>query len=220
MLGGGRMERVEHAENTIEVFENDIDLYLHQFQDEQEIEDFKQVGQSVWNGALMYINRHVFKNNNHLLKSKDNIYNTNIVNNNIPMCTNYNMYNYNIINQLLDYYIYLCSINNKEISIMGFSKLTGIDTDTINSWGNNENKLSSTCSVIYKKLSQMREESLSNKLADGKQNPVGVLAILNRHYQWNLPGVSKEQANKGSLTAAELPKLNGGKVLEITQESP
>jgi hypothetical protein len=215
MLGGGKVERVEHTENTIEVFENDIDLYLHQFQDEQEIEDLRTVPQSVWNGALMYVNRHVFKNNNHLLKSKDNIYNTNITNNNIPMYTNYNMYNYNIINQLLDYYIYLCSINNKEISIMGFSKLTGIDTDTINSWGNNENKLSSSCSVIYKKLSQMREESLSNKLVDGKQNPVGTIAVLNRQFGWASPYVSDANRNKSSLTAAELPKLNGGKVLEL-----
>jgi hypothetical protein len=96
---------------------------------------------------------------------------------------------------------------NKEVSIIGFSNLTGIDTDTINDWGNNSNKLSTSCSVIYKKLSKMREESLSNKLADGKQNPVGILAILNRHYQWNLPGVSKESAKAGALSAAELPRL-------------
>ena len=60
------------------------------------------------------------------------------------------------------------------------------------------------------KLSYFREESLSNKLADGKQNPVGILAILNRHYQWNLPGVSKESARQNALTAADLPKLGGG----------
>ena len=202
------MERVNNTDDILEVFENDIDMYLKLFKEEQEIEDLRAVPQSVWNGALMYINRHVFKNNNHLLKSKDNIYNTNIVNNNIPMCTNYNMYNYNIINQLLDYYIYLCSINNKEISIMGFSKLTGIDTDTINSWGNNENKLSTSCSVIYKKLSQMREESLSNKLVDGKQNPVGTIAVLNRQFGWASPYTSDANRNKASLTAAELPKLS------------
>jgi hypothetical protein len=129
------------------------------------------------------------------------------------------MYNYNIINQLLDYYIYLCSINNKEISIMGFSKLTGIDTDTINSWGNNENKLSSSCSVIYKKLSQMREESLSNKLADGKQNPVGVIAMLNRHYGWASPYTADSNRQKSSLTAAELPKL-GANCSPQTNKTP
>lgn len=62
--------------------------------------------------------------------------------------------------------------------------------------------------MVYKKLNQYREESLSNKLVTGKQNPVGILGVLNRHYQWNMPGVSREQANKTTLTAAELPKLD------------
>lgn len=214
------MEKVTAEQPIIEVFENDIDVYLRQFQEEQEIEDMRTVPQSVWNGALMYVNRHLFKNNSHLLKSKDNIYNTSIVNNSIPVYTNYNMYNYSIINQLLDYYIYICCINNKEISIMGFSKLTGIDTDTINSWGNNENKLSSSCSVIYKKLCQMREESLSNKLADGRQNPVGVIAMLNRHYGWASPYTS-DSRNKQQIGAdglRELGQLKPHNFVQIEQK--
>ena len=210
------MEKVTAEQPSIEVFENDIDLYLRQFQEEQEIEDMRTVPQSVWNGALMYINRHLFKNNSHLLKSKDNIYNTNIINNSIPMYTNYNMYNYDVINQLLDYYIYICCINNKEISIMGFSKLTGIDTDTINSWGNNENKLSSSCSVIYKKLCQMREESLSNKLADGRGNALGVIAMLNRHYGWASPYTS-DSRNKQLIGAHGLRELGQSKPPNFVQ---
>lgn len=195
------MEKVEHTESTIEVFENDIDLYLHQFQEEQGIEDLRTVPQSVWNGALMYINRHVFRNKE-VLKSND-IYNIN--NNDIP--TNFNSYNYDLVNKVLDYYIYLCQVNNKEVSIIGFSNLTNIDTDTINEWGNDRVKLSSMTTVIYKKLHKMREESLSNKLADGKQNPVGVIAMLNRHYGWASPYTADSNRQRGSLTAAELPKL-------------
>ena len=111
--------------------------------------------------------------------------------------------------KILDIYIYdMCMKYDKEVSILGFSTLTGIDQENIYNWGNESNKLSTSSFQIYKKLNAMREESLSNKLATGKQNPVGVLAILNRHYQWNLPGVSRESA-KQSLTAAELPKLCG-----------
>lgn len=210
------MERISSEETTIEVFENDIEYYLQEFAEKQSIEDFRQVPQSVWNGALMYVNRHVFKPNQHLLKS-NNSYDTGMYNNNISVTTNYNMYNYDLVSKVVDYYIYLCLVHNKEISIIGFSNLTGIDTDTINEWGNNSNRLSTSCSVIYKKLSKMREESLSNKLADGKRNPVGILAILNRHYSWNLPGVSKENAKQGALSAAELPKLGAknGIVAEI-----
>lgn len=207
------MERVEHTESTIEVFENDIDLYLHQFQEEQEIEDLRTVPQSVWNACLMYIQRHVFSDRS-TLKEHNNIYSGNTI---TP--TNCNSYNYNIVNKILDYYIYLCNTYNKEISIMGFSKLTGIDIDTISLWGNDSNRLSSASLVIYKKLMQEREESLSNKLADGKQNPVGVIAMLNRHYGWASPYTADSNRQKASLTAAELPKLgdkNRGYVNQIT----
>jgi hypothetical protein len=197
------MQRIEtDGQSIIEVFENDIDFYLHQFQDEQGIDDLRTVPQSVWNGALRYIYRNVFKPNSNILKS-NTLYN--IDNNIIP--SNCNMYNYNIVSDIADYYIYLCQIHNKEISIIGFSNLTGIDNETINVWGNDSNKLSSSGFGIYKKLVKMREESLSNKLADGKQNPVGVIAMLNRHYGWASPYTADSNKHKQALTAQELPKL-------------
>ena len=195
------MEKVQDQEQTIEVFENDIQLYLSMFCEENGIEDMKKESQSVWNGALRYIRRHVF-NNKDVLKSKDNI---NIYNNNIP--STFNAYNYDTVNSICDIYIDLCFINDKEVSIIGFSNLTGIDNDTINIWGNNDNKLSSLSFGIYKKLSQFREESLSNKLVTGNKNPVGVIAVLNRQYGWASPYTSDSNRQKRSLTAAELPKL-------------
>ena len=62
------MERVTETENTIEVFENDIDLYLHQFCEDNDIDDLKRESQSVWNSCLRYIYTHVFKPNNNILK--------------------------------------------------------------------------------------------------------------------------------------------------------
>ena len=131
------MEKVQDQENTIDIFENDIQLYLSMFCEENGIDDMKKESQSVWNGALRYIRRHVF-NNKDVLKSKDNI---NIYNNNIP--STFNAYNYDTVNYICDIYIDLCFINDKEVCIIGFSNLTGIDNETINVWGNNDNKLSS-----------------------------------------------------------------------------
>lgn len=199
------MEVVTDAGSTIEIFENDIEYYLQEFCDKQNIEDLRQVPQSVWNGALRYVYNHVFKPNNHILKSNIN-YN---INNNI-MPTNCNMYNYDIILQIVDYYVYnMCMVYSKEVSIIGFETLTGITQETIYTWGNNENKLSSKGSEIYKKLTRMREESLSNKLADGKQNPVGVIAILNRQFGWASPYTSDARKQQRALSASELPKLGG-----------
>ena len=197
------MEHVEDCSNSIEVFENDIDLYLQEFAKRDEIEDYRQVGQSVWNSALRYIYNHVFKPSPRLLKSHVNI---NIAGNEIP--SNCNAYNYDLVSDICDYYIYnMCMRYNKEVSVLGFVTLTGIDESTLYEWGNNVNKLSSSGFKIYKKLVQMREESLSNKLVDGKQNPVGTIAVLNRQFGWASPYTSDANRSRNSLTASELPKL-------------
>lgn len=204
------MEKVQDAGNTIEIFENDIQLYLSMFCEEQGIKDMTKESQSRWSACLTYIQRHVF-NNKDLLKQSNNIYNLNSI-----MDSNYNMYNYDLLYNILEYYIYLCNMYNKEISSMGYSKLIGISNEIISIWGNDNNKLSSKGFEIYKKLNQEREESLSNKLADGRQNPVGVIAILNRQYGWASPYTSDSNRQKTALTAAELPKL-GGNAPEVVQ---
>lgn len=196
------MEQIERIEEEqTEVFENDMELYLSQFCEEQGIDDMKRESQSVWNAALMYIKRHVF-NDPHTLKARDNIYNTNAI-----MDSNYNSYNYDTVDRVCDYYIYMCMMYDKEVSAVGFSLLTGIDRYTILTWREEGTKLNRKSSVIGKKIQDFREESLSAKLATANKNPVGILAILNRHYQWNLPGVSKESSKQRVLPASELPKL-------------
>lgn len=198
------MEKVEHQEPSIEVFENDIDYYLQEFKESQDIEDLRTVPQSVWNACLMYIQKRVFSNRNDL-KQSNYIYNNNSI-----MDSNYNSYNYDLLDNILDYYIYLCGLYNKECSIVGYSKLLNIPVQTIMEWGNNynnSNRLSSKSLDIYQKLCREREESLSNKLVDGKQNPVGTIAVLNRQFGWASPYTSDANRQKQSLTAAELPKL-------------
>ena len=177
------MEKVEAAEDTQEVFENDIAMYLRIFCEEQGIEDMRAASQSVYNACLKYIQRHVFKDKD-ILRDKSNIYNKN---NNIM--SNYNRYNYDLLNDICDYYIYISMLYDKEVSIMGFSNLTGIDNDTITTWSKPD-RLSPLSMSIYKKLCENREESLSNKLVTGNKNPVGVIAVLNRQFGWASPYTS------------------------------
>lgn len=185
--------------DEIEIYDNEIKLQLDNFCDDFQIEDMSKESQNKWNAALLYIYKYVFKGTNKL-KDKSNIS---------------NRYDIDVVNNICDIYVNYCYLYDKEISIMGFSKLTGIDTDTINSWGNNEYMASSNASVIHKKLTKEREESLSNILISGKRNPVGILGALNRHYQWNMPGVSNKGDTKAVLTAAELPQLNKSNVVEL-----
>ena len=198
------MEKVENTE-TSQVYENDMELYLSQFCKDQKIEDIRQESQSVWNAALMYIKRHAF-NDSDCLKSKE-MHN---IDGFMGGYSNYNAYDYELVSHVCDYYIYMCMMYDKEVSAIGFSLLTGIDRYTIATWRDEGTKSSTLSSDIGKKISDFREESLSAKLATAKRNPVGILAILNRHYGWNLPGVSREQQNqKQALTASDLPQLGG-----------
>ena len=84
------MEKVQEQGRTIEVFENDMQLYLAMFCEENGIEDMKKESQAVWNSCLRYIYKHVFKNTDSL-KQSNNIYN---INNPIPSNHNRNYYNY------------------------------------------------------------------------------------------------------------------------------
>ena len=181
------MEKVQETPDTPEVFQNDIELYLSQFCEEHNIEDMTKEPQSRWNAALMYINKYVFSDKS-ILKLNKNI---NKNNTNCIMDSNFYMYDLDKLEYILYIYYYLCSVYDKECSIMGYSLLTGINYDTLMDWGADERKLSTKGFDIVQKLRIFREESLSNKLATGNKNPVGILAILNRHYAWNLPGVSR-----------------------------
>lgn len=201
------MEKVQDQPQTLEVFENDIALYLSEFCQEQGIEDIKKESQSVWNGALMYIRRHVFADPQTLRTAEplegyeNNTYNNKYSNLNKSTC---NRYDIDKVNMICDYYIYMCNVYDKEISIIGFCKLTGITQECIFDWARDERRLSPSGFEIYKKLSEEREESLSNKLVTGKQNPVGVLGVLNRHYAWNMPGVRQDSGGKRSMGLEEI----------------
>lgn len=170
------------TESGVEVFENAVSEYLQEYIDTHQIEDMHKEPQSRWNAALLYINKNYFKLNTGILKS-DNYCDGNLKHGN---SSNNNAYDLEKVNIVCDIYIGLCYEYDKEISILGFSKLTGINQDTFYDWGNESSRPGSSGCEIYKKLSQEREESLSNMLISGKRNPVGLLGALNRHYGWNM----------------------------------
>ncbi len=163
------------AEHGIEIYENKISEYLDQYILEKNVEDMSKEPQSKWNAALIYIYKAVFKNNRERLKGPDK-----------------DTYNDKLINDICDIYIELCYEYDKEVSINGFCFLTGINTDTVYTWGSGERRSGSSCSDVYKKLVKNNEESLSDKLISGGLNPMKVLPALNRRHNWNMPGTNRQ----------------------------
>lgn len=56
------MGRTNEDEQTddITIYDDDIDMWLEQFKEEQSIDDYRTISQNVWHAALMYVRKHVF----------------------------------------------------------------------------------------------------------------------------------------------------------------
>lgn len=181
----------------VEVYESEIHQALAEYieTEKQEDESFnmRKATQSTWNAALRYIYKSVFKGNNKL--KNDNIYNINTTNrnhnNSYVLSSNCNSYNLDTVSYICNIYIDLCYNYNKECSIIGFSNMTGIDSETIIGWGSSNSSTYSTYQSsdlskdLYKKIVATREETLSNKLVSSGQ-ALGVLGVLNHAYGWNM----------------------------------
>ena len=100
-------------------------------------------------------------------------------------------------------YIPLCELYAKEVSDYGLSALVGIPYEKLK-----KSLWATTASAdLSEKLAFHREASLSAKLATGERNAVGILAILNHFYSWNMPGCHYEKPVE-KLTFDNLPKLS------------
>lgn len=190
------MSAVETQEvnNTVDVFKDDIDMYINLWMEERNIEDLCKISQNRWYNCCKYVYENVFKVNPKYLKDDNNINNA---------------YDTDKVNEVLDIYIDLCNDYEKVVNIVGFTFFTGIHRDTLNGWVNGV-RLGSSGSDICKKLDEMREESLVGLQVSGKGNPMNYMPSLNKYCGFNMPGVRDQGSRARALTASELPQLGGG----------
>lgn len=208
MAENGNTEKIEleqiEADKMPEIYDSPIAACIDEYcrRAKPPIKEMKKECQNVWNGALMYVYKCLFKGRD-TLRDRRNI--------EIPGAvqkSNCNRYDMDKLEDILWIYAFLCSTNDKEISRAGFSYLTGVSTSTLDDWATNRpNRLSDAPFCFVKKIDALREESLSAKLSTAGNKAMGILAILNHQFKWNLPGVSKETTQRVALGAADLPKL-------------
>lgn len=210
---GEKMDKINNNGEEVGIFENNIDYFISDFCDKYEIDDMAKEPQSRWNAALMYVRKNAFPTGMPKYKTPHPTASNTVPGLNRSNC---NMYDYDVLNEICDYYIYKCLLYNKEVSIVGFSNLTGIYTNTINEWNiennyNNSidysNKLSTSRNSIYQKLVNFNEESLSNLLISGTRQPVGIIAALNRRHGWSSPYSPDANKRAAAMENAPLPKL-------------
>lgn len=201
------VEKIENTENSIEIFQSDIELYIKLFCEKYEISDLCSISQNRYSALLYYLYLNVFKNINLKMPS--------VYDNGLFM-TNNNAYNIPLIDSILSLYLYLCDCFDKIISVQGFCKLTGIDEETIYGWG----RASGRGSAICKKLTAERERTLSDRLASGKCNPVGVLGCLNHWHGWSGVGNMQEDKTKQIETLENVRKNAALLSDNLSQDQP
>jgi len=182
------LEHIKETENIIDVFENDIELYTKIWCEKQGMNtsDIISISQNRFSALLSFLYKNIFKDVN--LKSSD-IYNQSIMAN-----TSCNAYNIPLIESICDEYIRLCDYYDKIINVEGFSKMVGIPKETIYEWSRDESrKASARTSDVAKRLISERERTLSDRLASGTKNPVGVLGCLNHWHNWAGVGNMEER---------------------------
>ena len=59
----------QNSSSNIDVYKNDIDMYMHLWMEERNIDDMCKVSQNRWYNCCKYIYEHVFKDNPGVISS-------------------------------------------------------------------------------------------------------------------------------------------------------
>ena len=216
-----KSELKETTETGIEVYLSEVHACLAQYMEDRGIEDMEKESQNKWSAAMRYVGQHVFKGTQKL-KEKPTI-----VREGFSGVTNDNAYDLDKVNALVDYYVNLCYEYDKEVSMNGFSFISGIPPEILTVWSGvytdgygNIRKTGEAGLRIIRKLKSNNEESLSGMLiSGGKRSPVGILGALNRKHGWNmgqpieiqrngLPNrTAADIAEEHRIASAEVPEL-------------
>ena len=136
------IQTMDTTANKLEVYSDSIEESISNYCIDHNLktEDLYKIDQSRWNSVLLYVYKQVFKptpdnNPNYRYNGKSNI----------------DYSDKELLNSICDIYINFCYEYSKEVSIMGFSKLTGISVDTIYEWLN-EGTVERGSSEVAKKL--------------------------------------------------------------------
>lgn len=202
-----KSELKETTETGMEVYLSEVHACLAQYMEDRGIEDMEKESQNKWSAAMRYVGQHVFKGTQKL-KEKPTI-----VREGFSGVTNDNAYDLDKVNALVDYYINLCYEYDKEVSMNGFSFISGIPQEILTVWSGvytegygNIRKTGEAGLRIVRKLKSNNEESLSGMLiSGGKRSPVGILGALNRKHGWNMGQPIEIQRNGlPNRTAADI----------------
>ena len=161
------------------------------------IDDMRKAPALVWSACCMYIGSRIFKNTK-LLHDVDR-----------ERTQGGKVYDYNKIAVLVDVWAYYCAIYSKAPLYYNFFNFCGLYDDFGSNTAYKGDNLTPERLRLRQKLSEIQQSNLAMLISDGRQNPTGVLAILNHWHGWSTSTVTIQHETKQAISAVELPKLGG-----------
>jgi len=113
------------------------------------------------------------------------------------------IYDDDTIQAVMYVWIYFCGLYDKPPMMDHFYKFSGIFKALM---ADLRGELSPLRAVLSNKLRHLQEHGLADRLADGKRNALGIIAILNHWHGWSAPPTPKE-STQAALPVSDLPKL-------------
>ena len=200
MLGGGRMkDNTIQTQDNIDVYENNIkyfaDEYVNSLYNPEEI---YKPHNNMFTGMIKYISKQI-KFDRSILAD------------------------INILNDIWEIYTELVYKYNQKPTIEEYAILINVNRETIYTWLNGEYRSGDVCEKLGttrpNTIKKWQEECRLGRYKGAASGNVGMIFLCKAVDGMVETAPMQVPTNKSSLTAAELPKLNGGKVLELPNNS-
>ncbi len=199
------IEKVVDEPKNIEYYQNRIPDAVVEYYKLQGVPKDKIVDQplNTWSACMRYCKRECI--------SREDLKEDYVFGNNSKA----KKYKENLVEKLCNIFLELCEQYDKVPSAWAFSLLTGIERSTLQEWrGEYKGEVTKVRSDVMKKIGDARETALSNRIIDGRKNPVGSIAALNFEFGWTQKSEVIHISGK-IQTSAELPVFTD-EIPEIT----
>ena len=198
------MSNTVRAENGAEIYEDKIKYFADEYiNDLPEGEDSINNNPSLFTGMIKYIYKHLFKPG-----KRDKVkYNSNTV---------LDTGNIDLLNNIWDIYTELCYKYNKRPTILNFSLLIGVSSDTIDTWRRGEYRTGSDgASSVYSDSVKKWLKECESSLVDGatERNSVGCIFALKANYGYT------ETPQRIEITGANAPALSQEDIRQIADQA-
>ena len=197
------MANTVRAENGAEVYEDKIKYYADEYINTLDDPDSINNNPSLFTGMIKYIYKYLFKPG-----KRDKVkYNSNTV---------LDTGNIDLLNNIWDIYTELCYKYNKRPTILNFSLLIGVSSDTIDTWRRGEYRTGSDgASSVYSDSVKKWLKECESSLVDGatERNSVGCIFALKANYGYT------ETPQRIEITGANTPALSQEDIRQIADQA-